>query len=172
VIGGVLGTPPTYVAVEVAVGSWASFEREAALIAKLGRRLLDEYGKAYLATVTREGAPRVHPICPVIKSGRLLMGLTMSTPKCADLLRDGRMVLHALPGPGDAEFWVEGVAVAVAEDDIRALKGEHPSLRVSAGTRLFEVDIRRACGTTYRAGADGLPVPDRRIWRYSAGVPL
>jgi hypothetical protein len=140
------------------------------LIAKLGRRLLDQHGKAYLATVTADGAPRVHPICPVIKSGRLLIGITARTPKCADLLRDSRMVLHALPGPADAEFWVEGIAVPLAEDDVRALQSEHASLRVKAGTRLFEVDIRKAYGTTYTPGADGLPIPDRRTWTCLAEV--
>lgn len=86
-------------------------------------------------------------------------------------MRDGRMVLHALPGPSDAEFWVEGVARPLPEDDLQVLREAHPSLRVTPDTRLFEVDIRRACGTIYRAGEGGHPIPDRRSWRSPAEVP-
>jgi hypothetical protein len=146
------------------VASWNDLEAGAASVAKLGMLLLARHGKAYLATVTPAGAPRVHPVCPVVSQGKLLVGINTGSPKYRDLLRDGRFVLHALPGPADAEFWIEGVARDLPPEEAGALGARDPRLRVSATTQLFELRIGAARGTTYRADADGMPVPDRRAW--------
>jgi hypothetical protein len=59
---------------------------------------------AYLATVRRDGAPRLHPFCPILADGRLFAAIPKSSPKGWDLRRDTRCVIHALPGPDDDEL--------------------------------------------------------------------
>ena len=72
--------------------SWQGFAAAAPELAELGRGLLTQFGVSlgFLATVRRDGAPRLHPVCPVISDERLFVLITPESPKRNDLLRDGR----------------------------------------------------------------------------------
>jgi hypothetical protein len=52
---------------------WEAFATAAPGLAQAGRALLYQYGLGlgYLATPSRDGAPRVHPFCPIITGGGL-----------------------------------------------------------------------------------------------------
>jgi hypothetical protein len=69
-----------------------------------------------IATVRRDGGPRLHPFCPILAGGRLFGGIPRSSPKGWDLRRDPRCVIHALPGPEDDEFCVRASASEVTGD--------------------------------------------------------
>lgn len=97
---------------------WAEFESSDPDLASIGRVLLERWRIAYLGTVRPDGAPRVHPVSPVIVNGRLYIRLMPSSPKRFDLERDDRYVLHALPGPGQTEFSIRGRAVRVSKPEI------------------------------------------------------
>jgi hypothetical protein len=71
---------------------------------------------AYLATVRRDGAPRLHPFCPVLADGRLFAAIPRRSPKGWDLRRDGRCVIHATPGSDDDELCIRAVASDVTSD--------------------------------------------------------
>ena len=62
------------------------------------------FAVSYLATVRRDGGPRLHPFCPILAGGRLFAAIPHSSPKGWDLRRDPRCVIHALPGPEDDGF--------------------------------------------------------------------
>ena len=87
----------------------------------MGRRLLAKSGLAFLATTRRDGSPRVNPVCPVIAEGRLFVATAPDSPKRLDLVRDGRYMLHMLPGEQDDEFSVRGRARRVTDAATRAL---------------------------------------------------
>src|SRR3954470_22213642 len=57
------------------------------------------FAVAFLATVRHDGAPRLHPFCPILAAGRLIAAIPSTSPKGEDLRRDPRCVVHALPGP-------------------------------------------------------------------------
>ena len=79
---------------------WGEFARLAPQMADRGRERLG-IGIAYLATVRRDGAPRVHPVSPIFTSdARLMVAVGERSPKRFDLANDGRYALHALPPPG------------------------------------------------------------------------
>ena len=94
------------------MASWSVFAAAAPEIAAVGAGLLEEHHLAYLATVRRDGAPRVHPVSPFIVDGRLFVATPPSSPKAADQQRDGRYAMHCLPGKDDAEFRIRGRAPA------------------------------------------------------------
>jgi hypothetical protein len=52
---------------------WNEFAAEQVELAEAGRALVYQckVGLGYLATVRKDGAPRVHPVCPVIAYGGL-----------------------------------------------------------------------------------------------------
>ena len=134
------------------MATWAEFEAAAPELAALGPKPPPgvSFPIAFLATVRADGAPRVHPFCPIFAGGRVFAAIPPSSPKGNDLRRDGRYVMHALPGPRDDEFSVRGRAREIDDDESRSLVqkavdatgvgGMMKSVRAHA---LFELDIDR-----------------------------
>src|SRR5256886_13580269 len=104
--------------------TWKEFAGAAPELAEAGRSLLNQFGVglAFLATVRKDGAPRLHPVCPVLSSDRFFVLITPASPKRYDLVRDGRYALQTFPQPraGSDEFYVAGKAILVADPAVRA----------------------------------------------------
>ena len=99
------------------VSTWAELEKDEPEIAEAGRRLLTEV--AFLATVSPNGRPRVHPFCPALANDRLWAFIMSDSPKRRDLDANGHFAIHALPGPEDEEFYIAGHACRCAESATR-----------------------------------------------------
>jgi hypothetical protein len=149
------------------MATWAQFERDAPELAATAATLwagivaLDHgeapppgrpaFTIAYLATVRPDGAPRLHPFCPILAGGRLFAAIPSSSPKGADLRRDARCVIHASPGTHDDELCIRAVAVGVSADtSTRALVRRVVArsdvggmLETVSHDPLFEFDIRQ-----------------------------
>ena len=80
--------------------TWNDFAASARELARAGRALITQFqvGLAFLATVRKGGAPRLHPVCPVFSDQHLFVLIVPTSPKCDDLLRDGRYALQSLSG--------------------------------------------------------------------------
>jgi hypothetical protein len=142
------------------MATWAEFEAAMPEMAAAGRALLYQFGPglAYLATVRKDGGPRIHPICPVIVDGGLYAFIGDS-PKRADLLRDGRYALHTFPAEDrDDEFFVAGRAGLVTDVALRARVYE---VYIAQGTTtgeddpLFEFGVERALHAAYKPRGEG-----------------
>jgi general stress protein 26 len=147
---------------------WEEFAAEAPEVAEAGRALIYHYGPGlgYLATVRKDGGPRLHPVCPVITHGGLWVFVGNHSPKVHDLRRDGRYALHA-PGKEDVddEFMVAGTAHAV---DDTALYESVLAVYLAQGTTtsddtLFELRLDRALHAAYGPRPSWPPVYSR--WR-------
>ena len=147
------------------MASWADLEAAAPEIARIGADLLDRHHLAYLATVRRDGSPRLHPVSPFILDGRLLVTTPPSSPKAGDQRRDGRYMLHALPGEEDAEFSIRGRARLLPHSldrDGVVARGPH---WLRADDAIFEYDIEEAASAYWvNAGKPGT-YPVRQKWR-------
>jgi hypothetical protein len=104
------------------MASWSEFEAQAPDLAASGRRLLCAGGDAigFLATVSRDGRPRIAPVCPIFAGGDVYLSVGKKTPKLRDLTRDGRYVLHAFLGKNDEEFQISGKVERVTDDQERS----------------------------------------------------
>jgi hypothetical protein len=147
---------------------WSELARQAPAIADAGRELLYQYGPglAYLATVRSDGAPRLHPVCPVIAHGGLYVFVGNQTPKLADLRRDGRFALHTFPRQDvDDEFTVSGVAVDA--EDTGAREPVYAAYIATGATTsndtLFELLVDRALHAQYEGRPSWPPTYHR--WR-------
>jgi hypothetical protein len=92
--------------------TWGEFERTRPDLARAGRELFQFFGVGLgiLATVRKDGGPRVHPVCPVIAEAGLFAFLIPS-PKLQDLKRDARFALHSYPLPHNEDvFYLTGQA--------------------------------------------------------------
>ncbi len=147
------------------MASWSHFATGEPDLAALAERVMRRYGIAYLATVRAGGAPRLHPICPVVVAGKLCAGLIPNTPKQRDLDRDERFALHTLPGPGDAEFAIAGRARKLTPDEILELSADAGDrVEISLDTAFYELCPERIDCTVYDAGQGHLPTPARTKW--------
>jgi hypothetical protein len=122
-------------------------------LADVGRSLLFQFkvGLAFLATVRRDGAPRLHPVCPVLSSDRLFVLITPTSPKQHDLLRDGRYALQTFPQPkaGSDEFAISGKAVLVEDSAERAEILRDAKHMADASETAFELWIDRVMHTSW-----------------------
>jgi hypothetical protein len=156
--------------------SWTAFSDERPDLARAGRDLLYHFGVGlgFLATVRRDGGPRVHPVCPILHDGELYL-LLIPSPKRDDLLRDKRFALHSFPADDDEDaFSVAGTAEpvddpAVREGAIARFLEERPALRIDRddldAQGLFACRLDRCLLT--RTDGHGDPRPRHETWRSS-----
>ena len=159
--------------------TWSEFAREAPELSTAARRLLYQFatvGLGFLATVRRDGGPRVHPMCPLVTDDSLLAFIEPG-PKRDDLHRDGRYALHCFP-PADNEdaIYLTGRASPIADDRViaaataqwlaeRELTEAPPGL---ADEQLFELRIERCLLT--RTTGHGDWEPRHTVWHAGRGI--
>lgn len=134
--------------------SWAEFKRENPELAMIGRRLLFQsrlnVGYVFLATLRKDGAPRLHPVSIILWNDRLYVLIPTSSPKCADLLHDGRFAMQAFPPPNNEpneEFYLSGCAGAIKDINIRQALIRETAIKVEETEVLFELVFDRAMYT-------------------------
>ncbi len=82
-------------------------------LAALGRQRLIEPGVVLVATIRRDGSPRLSPVEPFIMDGMLYLSMLWQSRKADDLLRDPRVLVHSIVTSrdgGNGEFKVRGTA--------------------------------------------------------------
>jgi hypothetical protein len=133
----------TAVVRNIATASWGDFAEAEPEMAKVLTSSLDWIPITYLATVRKDGSPRVHPVCPIIGKGRMFVAVNQSSPKRFDLKNDGRYAMHALPGKRDDEFYMVGRVRMVKDAATRALVVKSAGHTVHDSDWLFEFEIER-----------------------------
>ena len=133
--------------------TWKEFAAVEPDLADIGRSLLFQFkvGLAFLATVRRDGAPRLHPVCPVLSNDRLFVLITATSPKRHDLMQDGRYALQTFPQPkpGSDEFSIAGGAVLVDDSAARAEILRDARHMADASEIVFELWLDRVMHTTW-----------------------
>jgi hypothetical protein len=74
---------------------WREFEGVAPELAALGKARFDQSRVALIATIRRDGSPRISPIEPYFVLGHLLLGVMTRSAKSRDLARDARCAIHS-----------------------------------------------------------------------------
>ena len=156
------------------MASWKEFAEAEPEMAKLGLRLLKKLAReelrpeiAYLATVRADGSPRVHPVCPVIAGEHLYVSIGGDSAKLGDLRRDGRYMIHAMPGKDDDEFAVRGSASEANDPSTRGLVVEAAAASgINTGDReiVFRFGIERADTAYWENVGQPNTRPVRRKW--------
>jgi hypothetical protein len=118
---------------------------------------------AYLATVRKGGAPRVHPMTPIIGQGHLFVFMEPTSPKGHDLQRDGRYVIYCAVSDNSGasgEFSITGHAYLIDNAELRALAVSLSNYAPADRYILFEFDIESAASTVYPEGR-----AVRQVWK-------
>lgn len=102
--------------------NWDEFRQSDPELASLGEERFDRTGLVLIATLRKNGWPRISPVEPLITDGRLYLGMMWQSRKALDLLRDARCTVHntiADKNGTEGEFKVYGRAVDIQDADLR-----------------------------------------------------
>jgi hypothetical protein len=123
--------------------SWSEFEAEAPELAEKVRARLDAHTHKTLATLRRDGSPRISGTETREADGELWIGSMWEARKARDLQRDPRFALHS--GSADPPEWrgdakLAGVVEEITDPErVAAINGE----AAGAGpSHLFRLDLR------------------------------
>jgi uncharacterized pyridoxamine 5'-phosphate oxidase family protein len=142
--------------------SWSKLESQSPEIAEFGKTRLHNK-VAYLATIRKDGAPRVHPFTPIIGEGHFFVFMEPTSPKGYDLRRDARYAVHCsvTDNSGESgEVVVTGKARFIEDSELRALAIKVCPYQYAERYILFEFDVESVMTTEY---PDGQPV--RKHWK-------
>ena len=131
--------------------AWKNFEQSNPALAAFGVERLN--GKvAYLATIRKDGSPRVHPMTPIIAEGRLFVFMEPISPKAHDLRRDACYAIHCSVSDTSGEsgeFILSGQAYLVEDSRLRDLAKRYSPYAPADRYILFEFEVGRASATAY-----------------------
>ncbi|MGW4242145.1 pyridoxamine 5'-phosphate oxidase family protein [Nocardia sp. NPDC004722] len=140
------------------MATWLDFSNEAPELAAQVRLRFEAHKTHVLATLRRDGAPRVSGSEVEFIGPDLMFGSMPAAVKAADLRRDGRCAIHAHPNEGDAK--VIGVAIELT-GPAKAALGSPPDVHN------FRLDLTAAVLTSVDPAAELLII---QHWRPGKGV--
>ncbi|WP_103962568.1 pyridoxamine 5'-phosphate oxidase family protein [Nonomuraea solani] len=149
------------------MASWQEFDRQAPELAGVARRLMDAHRHKVLATLRKDGSPRVSGVETSFRDGELWTGSMGAAVKAADLRRDPRMAVHVSSGDPegpDPSTWegdvkLAGRAVEITDKEVlEAFESE-------AGSHLFRIELTEVVWT--RVEGDEIVMD---AWREGVGV--
>jgi uncharacterized pyridoxamine 5'-phosphate oxidase family protein len=142
--------------------TWNILESQSPEIAEFSKARL--HGKvAYLATIRKDGAPRLHPFTPIIGEGHFFIFMEPTSPKGNDLRRDPRFAVHCsvTDNSGESgEVIITGKARFIEDLALRALAVKICPYKPAERYVLFEFDVEDVLTTEYPEGG-----PVRRRWK-------
>ncbi|WP_420618902.1 pyridoxamine 5'-phosphate oxidase family protein [Candidatus Poriferisocius sp.] len=106
--------------------SWGQFEEQAPELAERIRLRFESHLHVVMATLRRDGSPRLSGMEAPIRDGHLWLGMMPDSLKVADLQRDPRFALYSSPDTeellfGDARIDGRAVPATTAEVDLFAV---------------------------------------------------
>jgi Pyridoxamine 5'-phosphate oxidase len=136
--------------------SWSEFEAEAPALAERVRARLDARKHKTIATVRRDGSPRISGTESEIKDGELWIGSMWQARKAQDLQRDPRFALHA--GSEDPPGWTGDAKLAGVVEEI-----PDPE----RGSHLFRLDLHEVSTVELDDSRTALVI---EVWTPEGGI--
>jgi hypothetical protein len=142
------------------VATWEEFARSEPDLAGRVGQLFTSSKHHTMATIRRDGSPRISGTEVQLEGGELRLGMMAGARRAGDLRRDRRIALHSHsqdPPEGDPSGWtgeakVAGFAVEETSDD---------------GSHRFRIDLTEVVLTRLGSPADHLVI---ELWRPDRGV--
>lgn len=153
------------------MASWSEIEAAAPELAARARATFDAHRHKVLATLRRDGSPRISGIEASFTDGELWLGMMPGSRKALDLRRDSRLALHSasVDPPDDPAAWAGDAKLSG-----RAVEVEDPELlrRLGAGdeaeaAHLFRVDVTELVHIRVGDPADHLVID---LWQEGKGL--
>lgn len=126
-----------------------------------------------VATIRRDGSPRVSPVEPLLWGGDLWLSMGLGSRKAADLRRDARVLVHSIVthrSGEDGEYKLRGIAAEEPDQAVQARYARAVAERLgwepeSGKFHLFRVDVADIAFVRW----DG-KTSDQYVARWPAGI--
>jgi hypothetical protein len=153
------------------MASWHEIEKEAPEFAARAQAIMDKHRHKTMATLRKDGSPRISGIEAQFKDGEVWMGSMPGAMKARDLRRDPRMALHsgsedpdeANPAAWSGDAKLSGRAVEITDPQLLADFGG-PS---GEEFHLFRVDISEVVVTRVDEAGEQLVIES---WHQGRGL--
>jgi hypothetical protein len=155
------------------MSSWSEVVLAAPEIGAVVQERFEAHGLGLIATLRRDGSPRISGIEPLFALDELWLGMMPGSLKALDLLRDGRFALHSATVDkqvtnGDAR--IAGSAVSVSDD--ATMQAFRAAFAAATGYpppdgpfQLFRADVKEI--SVIKPGGDHL---DISWWQEGTGI--
>ena len=161
------------------MASWNEFRAQAPEVEALVRESFDAGRHKTMATLRKDGSPRISGTETLVVAGTLWLGSMPGSLKAVDLRRDSRVAIHSMspdPSPSDPTDWVGDAKVAgraietgegpERESYLTALRELLPEIE-DGPFDLFRIDLTEAVATRTGQPADHLVIS---TWHQGRGV--
>ena len=138
------------------MASWSDFEAEAPELAVRVRERFDAHGHKTIATVRRDGSPRISGTETQFEDGELWIGSMEGALKARDLQRDPRFALHS--ASEDPDVWTGDAKVAGVVEELPSSDGK---------SHRFRLDLREVSTVGLDDARKHLII---EVWKPGAGV--
>jgi Pyridoxamine 5'-phosphate oxidase len=138
------------------MASWSDVEAQAPELAARARRIFDAYTHKTLATLRRDGSPRISGTEVELEEGEMWIGSMWRAVKALDLQRDPRFALHS--GSADPPDWTGDAKVAGRAEEVTAPE---------ATSHRFRLDIAELVVTSIGDPPDHIVIES---WHEGRGV--
>jgi pyridoxamine 5'-phosphate oxidase-like protein len=116
------------------MASWTDFAASAPALAERVQERLDAHRHKTIATLRRDGSPRISGTEAGVRDGELWIGSMWQALKARDLQRDPRFALHS--GSDEPDEWRGDAKVAGVAEEVESPYGP--------GSHRFRLDIHEA----------------------------
>ncbi|MGH3157297.1 MAG: pyridoxamine 5'-phosphate oxidase family protein [Streptosporangiaceae bacterium] len=136
---------------------WSDIERGQPRLARRGHERLIRPGVLLVATIRRDGTPRLSPVEPLLLDGDLWLSMMWQSTKARDLRRDPRVLVHSVITSREGtegEFKIRGTARAQDDPAVQrryadAVTASLDWSPVPGEFHLFAVDIEQVTFIRY-----------------------
>jgi Pyridoxamine 5'-phosphate oxidase len=148
--------------------SWSDFEAAAPELAAAVRARLDAHTHKTLATLRRDGSPRISGTETALIDGELWLGSMWQARKAHDLQRDPRFALHS--GSDEPDNWtgdakLAGVAEEITDPErVKAINGDKAP---PGPSHLFRLDLREVSTVALDESRKAIVI---EVWTPERGV--
>jgi Pyridoxamine 5'-phosphate oxidase len=152
----------------VGIATWTEFEAAAPGLAETARRLLDAHTHKTLASLRRDGSPRISGTETAFAEGDLWIGSMWQARKAHDLQRDPRFALHS--GSDDPPEWKGDAKLAGGVEEItdpECVKQINGDKAPPGPSHLFRLDLREVSVVRLHESGRALVI---EVWTPDGGV--
>ena len=138
------------------MASWSEFEAEAPELAARVRERLEAHRHKTIATIRRDGSPRISGTETEFEDGELWIGSMLNALKARDLQRNPRFALHS--GSDEPDDWAGDAKVAGVAEEVSA---------PNASSHRFRLDLHEVSTVGLDEARKHLII---KVWKPGQGV--
>jgi hypothetical protein len=146
--------------------SWQQIAQDCPQFAARVREVFDAGTNKTLATLRRDGAPRISATELSFEGGQVSLGMMPRSVKLADVRRDPRVAVHSptLEPPKDPAGWLGDAKLAGVLVETEPPDEQHP------GASFFRLDVTEVVLTYVTSSQPGGPVDQLVVESWHPGI--